>query len=498
MAEKKKVSSFDAEMTVATKKVREYKVVSEANIVAILYKNKDLFYDYDKLKLQDFGNNIWKVYWKIGYDIVIKESKTLDELTIGIFLEKHPKLKEKYDEYGGYDTIIKAGEFVDEKNMEGYVKELHKWNVVLKMLEMRFPVADRLSEFADMSVDDIYDEYESMLNHIFINVETDVKSYGVTNGIYDLIESLNEGMAVGLPYHNMPLLTKETSGKLCGNITLVGGLSNVGKSTFVRNTTFPSILENDEKLCIILTEEDKSKWQREFLVLVANTVFKQELHKYQLRDGKFTEETKELLIKCAKWLEEKDKDGKIIFIPLQKYKTSIVVKIINKYTSAFGIKHYILDTFKPDSGSTENNSWLVMQQNMVEIYDAIKTGGGKDVHIDITLQLAKSSATQRYYTQQNTGIAKNVLDVASTGIFIRNIMSDEYPNEKNELKVYRLDGKNGKSRIPVRLDKDKNYQIIFIVKNREGSANAYQIVVEHNLSTNELKEIGITHVREDF
>ena len=133
----------------------------------------------------------------------------------------------------------------------------------------------------------------------------------------------------------------------------------------------------------------------------------------------------------------------------------------------------------------------------MDINDIIKPAS-KNVHILITFQLAKSSARQRYYTQDNTGVAKNIVDVASTTIMIRDLFDDELPNGKNALKVYRLDGKNGKSKIPCILNSDKHYQIVFIVKNREGSANQYQVVVEHDMSRNIMKEIGITHVMMDF
>lgn len=142
--------------------------------------------------------------------------------------------------------------------------------------------------------------------------------------------------------------------------------------------------------------------------------------------------------------------------------------------------------------------WLEMQQAMVDIYDTVKTDGGKDVHIVITFQLAKSSARQRFYSQDNIGQAKNIIDVASTCIMIRDIFDDEYTGEKNALKVYRLEGKNGKSKIPVNLDHEKHYQLLFIVKNREGVANSVQIVVEHDMSRNLLKEVGFTSVPVDF
>lgn len=81
---------------------------------------------------------------------------------------------------------------------------------------------------------------------------------------------------------------------------------------------------------------------------------------------------------------------------------------------------------------------------------------------------------------------------------IRNLMDDEKVGGKNELKVYRMGGKNGKTKIPVQLEHDKHYQLLFVVKNSEGSANIYQIVVEHDMSRNILKEVGMTVVPQDF
>lgn len=234
MAEKresKKISPYQEEILKCAKEVKEYKTIAEANIVAIFFKQPDLIYDYP-MQLEDFTENTWRVYWQISNDILIVEKKSvLDDMTVGLYLEKHPKLKQKYEEYGGYETIEKAKEYVNTSNLDGYVKELYKWKTVLEMLKNGFPVHTRIKEFCDMSLDNIYEEYEAMLNHIFINAEDDVKSYSLADGIYDLIEELDKGAAVGLPYNNMDILNKETGGQLPGNITLVGGLSNMGKTT---------------------------------------------------------------------------------------------------------------------------------------------------------------------------------------------------------------------------------------------------------------------------
>ena len=497
MAEKKKLTPYQEEKLKCAKQVKEYKVACEANIVSIFYKKPELMYDY-QLKLEDFSENTWRVYWQIAYDIIVKEKKSvLDDITVGLYLEKHSKLKQKYDEYGGYDTIDKATEYIKTSNISGYVNELKKWETVIRMIASGFPVTDRIKEFVDMSLDEIYKEYDALLNHIFINAEEDVMSYSLSDGIYDLIEQLNKGIAVGLPYDNMPILTKETGGQLPGNITLVGGLSNMGKTTLTRTMLIPSAVKYGERLVILVNEEGKAKWQRELIVWVANNIYKTDLQKFVVRDGKFSDEVKELLYKCADWIAEKSENNMLTIIPFARYETQKAIRVIKKYAS-LGVKYFILDTYKADAGSRSDRMWLDMQQNMVDIYDTVKAEGGKNVHITITFQLAKSSARQRFYSQDNIGMAKSIIDPASTCLMLRDVFEDEYTGEKNALKVYRLDGKNNKSKIPVKLDHDKHYQLIFIVKNREGAANSIQIVCEHDMSKNLLKEIGFTSVPVDF
>ncbi len=451
-----------------------------------------------KLELSEFSNNVWKVYWTIANDIILIEKKTeLDEVTVALYLEKHKKLLEKYEEYGGYDTILKAQEYVKVGNYDGYIQELKKWNAVLTLGKRKFPIADKISEFVDMTADEIYDEYSVLLNDSFLNVETDIKTYDICDGIYELIDKLDEGFAVGLPYNELPMLTKETGGQYLGAITLLGGLSNVGKSTVARTGVIPTCLKKKERLVIMLNEDGLAKWQREMLVWTVNNIFKEDMQKHIVRDGKYTEPTKELLIKAAKWLEEQSKNHLITIVPFKEYKTKSAIKIIKKYISLGDVKYFMLDTFKLDAGKVSDKAWMEMQQSMVEINDVIKPEN-KNVHILITFQLAKGSIKQRYYTQDNVGMAKNIIDPVSTCIMVRDLYDDEYTGEKRELKVYQLKDKEGRTQIPQRLSKDKRYQILFIIKNREGSANQFQIVIEHDMSRNIIKEIGRTCVPIDF
>jgi replicative DNA helicase len=490
---KSEVSAYEQELVECGKKIKEYKLACEANIVAILWKKPDLYFDIE-LKLKDFSNNIWKVYWQMGHDIIVLEQKSiLDEITVGLYLEKHNKLKEKYDEYGGYNTIFNAQEYVKVQNIDGYINELYKWNAVMNMLKMRFPIHNRLSDFVDMSLEEIYDEYEAKLNHIFVNAEGDEKTVDIADDIESLIDELDEGEAIGLPLFDSEILTKEIGGLSVGNITLIGGLSGTGKSTFVRNTHLKSIIDNNERILIMINEEGKKKWQREFLIWVANNIYKKDIQKYQLRDGKYSIEFKTFLKdKCAKWISEHKNIIKLL--PFKSFNTNKAIKYIKKYSS-LGCKYFVLDTYKADANTNSSEAaWFNMQQNMVKINDVIKPEE-KNVHITVTFQLGKNSSKQRFYTQDNIGMAKNIVDVASTCIMIRKLFDDEYEGEKNQLQCFRIEGK---SKIGFFPKKGKHYQILFITKNREGATNDYQIVIEHDLSRNTYKEVGITNIPMDF
>ena len=499
MAEKKinktVATPYQKELIETVKKIREFKLATEANIVSILYKNKELYFTYSNLKLSDFSNNAWKVYFQIGQDVVIKEQKMLDEITINFYLEKHSKLKDKYVEYGGYDTISKASEYVNTDNIDGYVKELYKWNTVLQMAKDGFPVSDRLSELTDMGLEEIYDEYEAKLNHLFINAETDVVSHNAYDGLSELIEELNKGHTVGLPLHSCPMLTKQIGGLNKGNMYMLGAGTGVGKTTFSIGTILPSIIENNEKLVLIVNEQDEKKVKSELLIFVANNILKKEITKYQLRDGKFSKETKDILIESAKWLEDRKEESAIIIIPLEKYRADLVCKIMKKYAQ-LGFDYFILDTLKLSEGTSSSMIWQEMMQDSIKLFDVIKPMN-KNVTLWVTYQLGKQSLNQRYLNNNSVGQSKSITDVASVNTMIRVVLDDEKDGGKHAIKAFRLEGKHGKTKIPFSLHQDKHYMVLFITKNRFGESDI-QIIYEVDMGRNVFIERGICMITPDF
>lgn len=493
----KKLSPYQEELVKAAKQIKEYKMIAEANIVAILYKQPELYFDYS-LTLDDFSENTWRVYWQIASDLLAVEQKSvLDDMTVGLYLEKHPKLKKEYDDYGGYETIDKAKEYVNVENMDGYVKELYKWKTVLSMLKNNFPVFNRINEFCDMTVDEIYDEYEAMINHIFVNASRDATSYNACDGIQQLIDKLDAGEGIGLPLNNCDILNKEIAGFNCdGNIYGLGANSGVGKSTSVMNYLMPSILHYDEKIVFFINEEDQRKVRKELIIWVANNVFKFDFPKYKLRDGKFDEETRAQLSKVCNWIEEKKERQNITIIPLEQYSVNTVIKLIKKYAS-LGVRYFVLDTLKESCDATTDEIYKSMTRDMVKLYDVVKPKS-KNVGLFVTYQLGKSSIKMRYLTNNEIGMGKSIVDVMSVNLMIRRPFEDEYEGGKHEIIGYRFDGVNGKSKIPFKLKQGKHYMLTFIPKNRFGQTDAFQIISECDLSTNTNKDIGICNIIQDW
>lgn len=246
----------------------------------------------------------------------------------------------------------------------------------------------------------------------------------------------------------------------------------------------------------MINEEDQDKVRRELLIWVANNIYKANIHKYVLRDGHFSPEVLENLKKAAKFLEDLKDRRNITIVPFEKYTVKAAIKVIKKYSS-MGVRLFVLDTLKESSDSRNVETWKSMERDMVDLYDVIKPSA-KNVALFVTYQLGKASVKLRYYTNNEIGQAKNIIDVFSVNLMMRRPFDDEFPGGSHEIKAYKIAGKNGKTKIPYQLDPDKHYMITFITKNRFGNTDPFQIISEYDLSTNINKDVAICNIPQDF
>lgn len=489
---KQEMTPYQKEQYEFVVKINEFKLAAEASVVSIIYKNPNLITEIN-LSIDDFTNNCWRVYFAIAHGMIVTEKNTsLTELDINFYLEKHKKLTDKYNEYGGYGTISKAMSYVNEKSLPAYINEIKKWNAVLQLVKFGLPLSkERLKEFVDMSLDEIYNEQEGYLNHVFANAEIKVKSYNALSGLHELVDKLNEGEQNGLPI-TAELLNKEIGGLRLGNIYgLIGG-SGSGKSTTVFNIILPKVIENNERICIFINEEDETKVKRELLLYCCQYILKKPVKKVQLRDGNFDKETLETLHKAADWLEEQDRNHNITVIPLERYTVDVVIRLIKQYKLLHNINYFIIDTLKESADSKES---IIegMLHDSIKLYDIAKPSG-LNVCLVVTLQTSKSSLKNRHLTIGDIGQSKSIVDVFSCAILIRKAEPTEYKGQKNELKCFRVDGS---TKIPFWLEEGKYYMLSFLGKNRFGETDRYAIVSEVNYSTNYFQDLGYAIVPDD-
>lgn len=478
-------------------KIKEITKPIEANIVGILWKEPNLYFDYPELNKDMFNNPVWKFYYTIGLKIANKGINKIDEVAAEIYLKEHDKAYEKYNEYGGFQTIDKLLDFVSVENINGYIEDLKKWSALYSVVENLSIDEKVIEDVMDMNVNELYDYFNAQVNNIFINVDDGVDSHRLQDGIDEVIKEADQGMNVGMPIPS-EILNNEIGGVMRGQIILVGGLSGAGKTTITIQLMLSALFEQEEAGVIMLNEQDRKKWQQEMLTWIINNKLLQKgdkpFNKIRWREGNFTKQEKEYLYAAKDYLEQKMKNNEIILTHFKSYSREKAERVIRKYAS-LGIKNFVLDTFKISSNRNNNEAfWLSMQEDMRKFDDLIKPSN-LNVSLWVTLQLQKGSVFKRYLTSDDIGMAKNVLDVASVSLLIRRLRNDEYKGEKNEIKVIKpVTSESMKSGRMVDLDRNKQYVIIFIDKNRNGRSQEFQIVAEQNLGYLTYKEVGVCEI----
>lgn len=511
----------------------------EGRLVSCLWRQPELFFEAE-IESSDFIDNNWRTVFCIGNDIITKEGgKTLkDPQIIENYLSKHQKMKKIWDEIEGHETFDRISELSEAMNYENYDTYLqnHKKLLALnKMVDSGMAIIDEksLSRYMDMSIDDIYDEYEFNLNDIFSNSISSVKSYDIYDHIEESIEEWNEGLGMGLLMNGLEHFSQSIGGIPDGNITLIGGISNAGKSSLVRTTIFPIMIPSEEDIKVVeekrkeyekakkkdptvvesdyidvefenktvffLNEEDISKWQKELIIWIINNKLLSTLgvkfSKNVLTQGDFLEHRekdpinyKRVLFEAVDWMKKYIPKGHIKFVPLPKFSTGFTIKLIKKYAT-IGYKNFIIDTFKMDNtddSKIDNNTRLQLVQNMTHLYNAAKKEGGKNVRIICTVQLSKAYTLQRYLSQECLAESKNMIDVCALGVFMRKVWSDEVAGGTKELHYKKY---NDKSDREYTLAPGFNYVLLFPVKTREGSCD-YQCVARVDWGTNTIEELG--------
>lgn len=474
--------------------INKNRAETEASFVFCLWKNPDLYSDYKFVNEKE--DNIIKsedavFYFNLGRALYQAGYQKFDNITIHNFLQDKKTIKKKFDEFGGYKTVEDLRGLVSIDNVEAYYDKIAKINTLEHLCKTSFSSFENIDKFDKMSNQDIYDYFEYQLNNISVKNSYDIKE---ENLIIDneFIDECNTGDEVGISYGaNCPILNYMTLGAPLGDMYMVAGHSGVGKTSFVfENMVIP--MNNDGVKVAVISNEMRSKDYK--IMLLAHILTKDlnywKLTRKQIKMGHYTDEQREMLNKAAQI--SKEKYNNISFIKLFDNDVNKVLKYIKK-TAKKGYQVFVWDTMKSDD-STDEKMFIQLLMNSRKVF---QLASKENICVIPTYQLALYTVNQRYLDASCLANGKQIKEVFSEMVYMRQLWDDEYTGEKCDCKAYQLqkdeNGKYSKIKKMIDLDKDKKYIVAFLDKTRNDE-DKQQVLYEVNGRYNSWKEIGYCHI----
>ncbi|MGG2091337.1 DnaB-like helicase C-terminal domain-containing protein [Bacillus sp. S13(2024)] len=445
----------------------------EANFIFCLWRNPDLYGDYEKdvRADRDLLTEDGRFYYSLGYEMYKLNYKSFDDASIYSYVEGKETLKNGFARRGGYKTVDEIKRILNEENIETYYDELAKANMLLKLHDKGFNVVNELDKFRKMTTSQLYDYFEYQLDNVFLNRGSGVKVEDLD--IDDqFIDDCDSGMEKGLSYASTcPLLNFHTLGLHKSNVQIFAGFSGTGKSSFcISSYVFP-ILDQGESIVIVANEMNKKAWQHLFVA----TILSQKLNYFGLprkkqKMGGFNEEQRKMMNKAKQYYEEHYK-GRIKFVKIFDYSIEDVKRVFRKMKKQ-GFDYGIYDTFKSEDAASANVTGELIEASKQLLQVAEK----EDMGIIITMQLAIYMENTRYLTAATLSNAKGVKEVVSELLLTRPLWDDEFGGEKYDVKPFRYkkdsNGKFTKIKEEILLNPEKKYRIIFLDKSRNDEGEA--------------------------
>jgi replicative DNA helicase len=464
--------------------------LTEANFIFCLWKNPELYHDYEKeVKAdRDLLTEDGRFYYSLGNEMHKLNFKSFDDASIYSYIEGKETLKNGFARRGGYKTVDEIKKILNEENVETYYDELVKSNMLLKLHDKGFNVLKELPKFQKMNSKNLYDYFEYQLDNVFLGRGSGVKIEDLDFDD-DFIQACHAGEEMGLNYASAcPLLNFHTLGLHRANVQIFAGFSGTGKTSFCINSYILPILDQGEKVVIIANEMNKRAWQH---ILMA-TILSQKLNYFGLprkkqKMGNLAQEQLDKMEEARKYYNEHYK-GRLKFAKIYDYSIDDVKKIIRKMAKQ-GFNYTLYDTFKSeDSASAQMTGELIESSKQL-----LQVAEKENVGIIITMQLAIYMESTRYLTAACLSGAKGVKEIVSELVLTRQVWEDELPGEKYDVKPYRYkkdsNGKYTKIKEEILLKPDKKYMIVFLDKTRNDEGDT-TLLYQFDGAWNKWTEIG--------
>ena len=465
---------------------------SEACFVFSCWADPDLFDDYKDVNVgkdKTLQNEDAIFYWQLGMAMHRQNIQKLDAISIDAFLANKNDIKTKYEKRGGFQPVHDLMEIMEPDNADGYYEQINRMNALSTFATKTEELFSDVDRFNNSTDDEIYDMFDLLGNSIATNSmrNVEVERLTITD---EFIKKCENKEAMGLPYRATPLLNYTTMGLPLGDCFMIAGHSGSAKTSFVFENIVLSLAKDGEPVVVFSNEMDSDAYRHLMLVhILTKDLNYWKLNRKRIKQGEYSNEDIDMIEKAKAISEEKY--GNIKFVKIFNNNTGILMRFIKKYARQ-GCRCFIWDTFKSDDISDGSDEWLQLLKNSRRVFNLISK---LHVSLVMTFQLALYTTNQRYLDAGCLAGSKQVKEVLSELVMIRNLWKDEFNGERNDCKAYRWNKETQTSEI-IELDPEKQYKVIFINKTRN-DAGGKEILYEWRSEWNSWFEIGYCHIVND-
>lgn len=464
----------------------------EACFTFSCWADPDLFEDYKDINVgkdTTLKDDDAIFYWQLGMAMHQQGIQKIDAITVEAFLANKDEMRKRYERYGGYDVIEGLKSTIEPENADGYYDQINRMNALSIFAKKTEELFSDIDKFNNSTDDEIYDMFDLLGNSVAVNSArgVEVEDLVITD---EFIKTCTDKEAMGLPYKATPLLNYTTLGLPLGDCYMIAGHSGSAKTSFVFENMALYLASVNEPVVIFSNEMDSNAYRHLLTIHVLTKDLKYwKLTRKKLKQGEFTDEDLAMIEKAKEISEQKY--GHIKFVKLFNNNTSILMRFIKKYARQ-GCRCFIWDTFKSDDITDGSDEWLSLLKNSRKVFNLISK---LHVSMVMTFQLALYTTNQRFLDASCLAGSKQVKEILSELIMIRNLWSDEMTGERNDCKVYHWDKDKNEKEL-LQLDPDKKYKVIFINKTRNDEGS-HQILYEWNGAYNSWKELGYCQIKDD-
>lgn len=461
----------------------------EGNVLACFFRDP-LLLDETKCKKEDFITESGRFYFQLLCYLRAKGLNAITEADIAVLEESKPDVYEKYVDLGRITTINHIIESVTQQNFDAYIDILLRENILLKMYDDGFNLLEPITTsdgkqrvplkiLRKMNAEGVIDWWESRLSTYGDGYSKRVIEEETIEFTDEFIDQCIQGEENGVPFDQagedingetmncFKFLSTQLQGLLPGTLSMIGGFSSTGKSTWLI-TLMMALLYRERKIILISNEESIKKYKIKILVwLLAKYRKYFHLTKKKLTAGEITDEAREELREVQEYWLEHYKD-RLKLITINDADMSIIKKKIREYALREGYDTFIYDTFKIEvSNMNKDRTDLSLVKDSRELDKLAK----KYNMIGIaSIQLAEYLRGTLWLGANAISGAKQVKEILENLVLMRNVYQEELdPKSKFYINPFRLTMKDDVwVEEPYLADPTWTWRILFVNKSRSG------------------------------